>query len=81
MAINPILQRIQQSNINNIQNVMNMVRSSGNPQAMLMQMAKQNPQVRQAMDIASKYGNPKEAFYAEAQKRGIDPNTILNQLK
>ena len=77
--MNPILQKLRPQN--NVMNMMNMVRNASNPQAMLMTMAQQNPQLKQAIDIASKYSDPKTAFYEEARKRGIDPNSILNQLK
>ena len=45
-------------------------------------MAASNPSVRQCMDIVNQYGgDPKAAFYALAQQKGIDPEQILSQLR
>ena len=81
-----ILQQLQGAslpgNLGQIKNLMQTVRSAGNPQAMLQQMAASNPQLRQAMDYVQQCGgDPKQAFYKLAQQRGIDPNEILNMLK
>lgn len=76
--MNPILNKMSQ---NNALNMMNMVRSSGNPNAMLNQLSQSNPQLRQAMDFARQVGDPKEAFYQMARQRGIDPEVILSQLR
>lgn len=62
--------------------MMQAVKAAGNPQAMLEQIAQNNPNVRQVMDIVKASGNdPKRAFYALAEKKGVDPNEILRQLK
>lgn len=59
-----------------------MVRFANNPQAMLTQLMQTNPQMRQVMDAVKAAGNdPKRAFYALAEQRGVDPNAILEQLK
>lgn len=56
-----------------------MIKSSGNPQAMLSQMVSKNPQVNQ---IIQQYGgDPKTAFYKYAEANGVDPNEILNMMK
>lgn len=50
--------------------------------AMLEMLSKQNPNVRNAMDMANKYGgDPKAAFYALAKERGVDPETVLSYLR
>ena len=82
--MNPILQQLMGSNpqMQNIRNLMNMVKSSGNPQAMLNQLSQNNPQLQQVMATIQQYGNdPQKAFYALAQQRGIDPQSILETLK
>lgn len=56
----------QQPNIN----LLNMM---SNPQA-----AMNNPQIQ---ELIAKYGNPKAAFYELCKQKGIDPNTILSQIK
>ena len=59
-----------------------MVRSANNPQAMINQLMQTNPQMKQVMDVVKASGNdPKKAFYALAQQKGINPDEILNQLR
>ena len=65
-----------------IRQMIGMLKSSGNPQAMLMQMMQNNPNVKQAMEIVQQYGGDAEkAFYALAEKKGINPQEILDLLK
>lgn len=55
------------------------IKSSGDPQAMLSQMVTKNPQVNQ---IIKQYGgDPKTAFYKYAEANGVDPNEILQMMK
>ncbi len=79
MQGNPMLQMLNQSRplINN--NMVSMLKNSPNPQALLNNLLAQNPQVTGSINQYG--GNPKTAFYALAQQRGIDPNTILDMLK
>ena len=59
-----------------------MLQSSGNPQAMISQLMQSNPQMGQVFELIKDAGNdPKRAFYALAEKTGVDPNMILDQLK
>ena len=86
MAMNPMLQSLNQSrlaqNLTPIKNMMNMVKSAGNPQMMLQQMISQNPQMKQVMDLVNQNGgDPKAAFYKMAEEKGINPDEILNMLK
>ena len=83
---NPMLQALRSqpanNNLSQIKNMMNMVRSAGNPQAMLQSMIQNNPQMRQVMDLINQSGgDPKAAFYKLAQEKGIDPQQILDMLK
>ena len=83
---NPMLQALRSQPVNNnlsqIKNMMNMIRSARNPQAMLQAMMQNNPQMRQVMDLISQSGgDPKAAFYKLAQEKGIDPQQILDMLK
>ena len=62
--------------------MMNMVKSAGNPQAMLQSIAQSNPQMKQVMDLVNQAGgDPRSAFYKMAQDRGIDPEQILSLLR
>ena len=69
-------------NIGQIKQMMQMVRSAGNPQAMVQNMAQNNPQMKQAIDFIKQNGNdPKKALYALAQQKGVDPDEILRTLQ
>ena len=82
MQTNPILQRMQMPNLNQIRNMMNTVKNAGNPQAMLMNMAQNNPKIKQAMDVINQSGgDPQKAFYALAEQKGVNPEDILSQLR
>ena len=61
--------------------MMNMVRSAGNPQAMLQSLAQQNPQMQQVMDLVNQAGDPKTAFYKMAEEKGVNPEQILSMLR
>lgn len=59
-----------------------MARAAKDPMAAVNQMAVNNPQMQQVMQIIQQNGgNAKAAFYNMAQQRGVDPNEILNQLR
>ena len=66
----------------NAMQLINMVKSSGNPQAMMNQIMSNNPQVRQIMNYVNQNGgDPKAAFYKLAEEKGINPEESLSQLK
>jgi len=70
------------NNIQQIKNMMNMVKGAQNPQMMLQNMINQNPQMQQIMNLVKQSGgDPKTAFYNLAKQKGIDPNQILNMLR
>lgn len=80
--MNPMNQLLQRGMQNNpLKSMMNMAMSSGDPMAMIRQMAMQNPKLQEYMQTISRYSSPKQAFYEEARKRGADTNSILNSLK
>lgn len=83
---NPMLQALRSTPANNnlmqIKQMMNMVRSAGNPQAMLQSIAQNNPQMKQVMDIVNQSGgDPKAAFYKIAEEKGINPEQVLSMLR
>ena len=72
-------QNPQNDNVQSLRQMANAVRNSRNPQMMLMQLAQSNPQMKQAIEyIGQNGGNAKEAFYALAKQKGVNPDTILN---
>ena len=61
-----------------IKSLMQMARAMQSPQAAIQQI----PQLRQAMEIVQQAGgDPQKAFYALAKQRGVDPESILSQLR
>lgn len=65
-------------NIQAAKNMMNLVRNSKNPQAMIQNLAMQNPNLREAMNLIQQSGgNMQEAFMNLARQRGVDPNAFL----
>ena len=83
---NPMLTALMQNrtmqNISRVKQIMQTVKSAGNPQMMLNQMVGQNPQFKQVMDyVNANGGDPKAAFYKMAQERGVNPDDILSQLR
>lgn len=70
------------NNIGQIKQMMNLFRGTNNPQQLLMNMAKQNPQIQNIMNIVQNTGkSPKDLFYQMAQQKGVNPDDILNALK
>lgn len=68
--------------MNRIKEMVNLIKSSKNPQAMMQSMINQNPQMKQVMEMVNQNGgNPKDAFYALAKEKGVNPDDILNMLK
>lgn len=80
---NPILGKLMQnSSLGNILQMYNAMRNSSDQNEMLNQLAMQNPQMKAVMQEVNKYGgDAQKAFYAMAQQKGVDPNSVLNMLK
>lgn len=75
-------QNPQNDNAQSLRQMANAVKNSRNPQMMLMQLAQSNPQMKQAIEyIGQNGGNAKEAFYALAKQKGVNPDTILNMFR
>lgn len=74
--MNPqMLQNIQQ-----IKGLMNQMKSIQNPNLVIQQMAEQNPQMKQILQMCQGQ-NPKDVFYTMCQQRGIDPEQVIKLLK
>ena len=82
--MNPIVQQMagrtpMGTTLNQAKQMIQTLKSSGNPQALINQMVSRNPQINQ---IINQYGgDPKTAFYKYAEANGIDPDEILNMMK
>ena len=58
------------------------VQQANNPNAIMNKLIQSNPRLRMAYNMVQQGGgNAKTLFYQLAQQKGIDPNSILNQLK
>lgn len=66
--------------IQQVKRMMNMFRAASNPQQMLMQAAQQNPAIGTVMQMCNGK-NPKDVFYEQCQKMGVNPDDIINQLR
>lgn len=74
-------QNLQPQN-NPAMSTVNMIKNAQNPNMVLNQLARNNPNVANAMNLVNQYGgNPRAAFYAEAKRLGVNPNQILGMLK
>ena len=66
----------------NAKRMIGMIKAARNPQAMLAQLIQNNPTMVQVQTLIQENGNdPKKAFYALAEKQGVDPNEILKMLQ
>ena len=72
--LNPMLGRLQQA-----KQMLLAMQNAGNPQAMMSQLIRQNPQIGKLINDAG--GDPQKAFYSLCEQRGVDPNQIINALK
>ena len=66
-------------NINQIKQMYNTLRTIGNPQAMIQAAINQNPDLKSVLDNSD--GDYEKAFYAYADKLGVDPEQILSILR
>ena len=80
--INPITQTMGISNnLQTAKSLMSMIRTAKDPNAMLNHLASQNPQLKEIMDMVNSGKSPKDLFYERAKQMGVDPETILSQLR
>lgn len=84
--MNPLMQCMgmtsgaNQQAIQQVKRMMNMFRAASNPQQMLMQAAQQNPAIGTVMQMCNGK-NPKDVFYEQCKKMGVNPDDIINQLR
>ena len=65
-----------------IKQMMRMVRMAQNPTLAVQEMVRKNPQFQQAEQfIKQTGGDPKQAFYALAKQKGVDPDAFLRELQ
>ena len=84
MAIPGILKQLASTNpmMGKIKQMMGMLNTAQNPQAMMNQLMANNPNMKQAIDLIKQSGgDPQKAFCALAEQKGVDPQEILNMLQ
>lgn len=69
----------------NAMNLIKQLMASGNPQAMVQNLAKTNPAIAQAMpvveEIMKQGGTKKEQLAKACQKTGLNPEQVEKQIK
>ena len=84
MALPGILMQIAKSNpmMQRVKQMMDMVKSSNNPSALINQMMMNNPNMKYVMDLVNKYnGNAEFAFRETAEKMGVNPEDVMDLFK
>lgn len=82
MAANPMLDLINKQRMSPMKDVLNKIQSAQNPTLLFSQLMSKNPHLQEVVKyIQDNGGDPERAFYKMAQERGVDPESILNQLR
>lgn len=81
---NPLNNLFQQPQMGNpniaaFRRMAQMLQNAQNPSAALTQLASQNPQMQQIMQMCNGK-NPKDVFFQACQQRGIDPVQAMQEL-
>lgn len=82
--MNPLAQMMasgtEGSAVGSIHNMVEMMKGIQNPQAVLQQVARQNPMMGQVLQLC-RGKDPKQVFYQMCRERGVDPDNILRQIR
>lgn len=80
--MNPMLMAMLCNRLGPIRQMMQTMRAAQNPALALQQMAGNNPQLQQALQLVQQSGgDAKAAFIKLCQERGIDPQQIIAMLQ
>ena len=77
---NPFVNPTTGMNMGNIQQMYKMLTESKNPQALFMNIAKQNPQLRPIAQALSQGNSPQNIFTQMCNQRGINPDEFIKQI-
>ena len=70
------------SSLSNAKNALNTLKNTSNPTQLLNTMAANNPRLKQVLTLVqSSNMSPKDLFYKMAKEKGVDPESILSQLR
>ena len=65
-----------------LKGMMNLMKSGGNPQAMVQNMLASSPQANTVMNLVNQHdGDARAAFYDLAKQKGVDPDQFLSMLQ
>ena len=74
--MNPLLAGLQN---NPISRAIQMARNIRNPQGMLQEMINKDADLKASLDMAQ--GDYQKAFQIYAQRKGVNPNDVLSQMR
>lgn len=66
--------------VNTVKGMLQNLRSVQNPEAVINTLASKNPMLGNVMRMIGGR-DPKQVFFEECQRQGIDPNEIINMLR
>ena len=66
--------------VSTVKGMINNLRGVQNPDAVIQMLSSKNPLLGNVMRMVGGR-DPKQVFFAECQRQGIDPNEIINMLK
>lgn len=72
--------RIDPQAVNTVKGMISNLKSVSNPEMVINRLASQNPLLGNVMRLVGGR-DPRQVFYAECQKCGVDPNEVINMLK
>lgn len=78
---NPILQKLSGNQLGQAKQMIDMFKAARNPEAMVEQMASNNPQMKQVVDMVKSGGNPQQMFINACKQKGVDPESILSMMR
>ena len=67
-------------NMQQVKQIYSMLKNSNNPNYLLNQMANQNPQMAQTINLIRSNGNYEQVFRDMCKQRGINADDFINQM-
>ena len=78
--MNSLFQELNQKN--DLKEFIDTIKKSSNPQQLLLKYIQNNPQAQNMyLMLQNSNKTPKQLFYLMAQKKGVDPDSILKMLQ
>lgn len=77
---NNLPNNIPNQQLNDLRSMYQLFKSKGNPMMVFNQLTQNNPQMKQILELVRQGHNPQELFYNLCNQRGINPQTLINQI-